>query len=193
MAKSHTPSGSDGSRPPENHRASEGNGKVKQSNRRVVSATAAKRRPTKKRDESPATSESPKPTPKTKLGTESLNRFRELLITKRRELVGDVDSLENEALGKNRSSVAGDLSMMPIHMADIGTDNYEQEFAIGLIEGERETLKEIDAALRRIKDGTYGVCMATHKQIKVARLKAKPWARFCIDHKRSEEQTRGRR
>lgn len=130
--------------------------------------------------------------PRTKLGAETLDRFREMLILKRRELVGDVDSLESEALGKNRSSAGGDLSMMPIHMADIGSDNYEQEFTIGLIENERETLKEIDAALQRIKDGTYGVCMATHKPITLARLKAKPWARFCIDHKRSEEQARRR-
>jgi len=133
-----------------------------------------------------------KPMPKTKLSAAELEQFKEMLLEKRRQLAGDVDSMANEALGKNRSTAAGDLSMMPIHMADIGTDNYEQEFTIGLMEGEQETLKEIDAALLRIKNGTYGVCEATHKQILKQRLRAKPWARFCIKHKRSEEQGKRR-
>ncbi len=192
MARRQNASDSNGSRPAASRRASQDNGEAKRSKRRAAAPTTVKRSRTKASDGNGATVESPKPMPKTKLGESTLQKFRELLIVKRRELVGDVDSLENEALGKNRSAAAGDLSMMPIHMADIGTDNYEQEFTIGLIENERETLKEIDAALGRIKDGTYGVCMATHKQIKVARLKVKPWARFCIDHKRSEEQSRRR-
>jgi DnaK suppressor protein len=192
LAKRHTSSGSKGPRPAPKRRTSKDNGEVKQSKRRAVSAPTAKQKPTKGGNHRPAVAETPEPMPKTRLGPESLENFREMLMAKRRELVGDVDSLQNEALGNNRSSAAGDLSMMPIHMADIGTDNYEQEFTIGLIENERETLKEIDAALGRIKDGTYGVCLATRKQITIARLKAKPWARYCIDHKRSEEQARRR-
>lgn len=134
----------------------------------------------------------PKPIPKTKLSAAELEQFKNLLLEKRREIVGDVDSMTNEALGKNRSTAAGDLSMMPIHMADIGTDNYEQEFTIGLMESERETIKEIDAALLRIKNGTYGICEATHKPILKQRLRAKPWARFCIKHKLAEEETKRR-
>ncbi len=130
--------------------------------------------------------------PKTKLTPEELEFFKTLLILRRRELVGDVDSMENEALRKNRTAAAGDLSMMPIHMADIGTDNYEQEFTIGLIENERDILKEVDAALQRIVDGTYGICEATHKPISKARLRIKPWARYCIAYERSQEQS-GRR
>lgn len=133
-----------------------------------------------------------KPIPKTKLSEAELDHFKDLLWEKRQQLEGDVDSLANEALGQNRSTAAGDLSMMPIHMADIGTDNYEQEFSIGLMEGERETIKEIDAALMRIKNGTYGVCEATHKQILKQRLNAKPWARYCIKHKLAEEQAKRR-
>lgn len=134
----------------------------------------------------------PNPIPKTKLSEAELQRFKDLLWEKRKQLAGDVDSLANEALGQNRTTAAGDLSMMPIHMADIGTDNYEQEFSIGLMEGDRETIKEIDAALLRIKNGTYGVCEATHKQILKQRLNAKPWARYCIKHKLAEEQAKRR-
>ena len=77
---------------------------------------------------------------------------------------------------------------MPIHMADIGTDNYEQEFALGLMDEEKKLLEEIDAALSRIEDGSYGICEATGKAISKARLKAKPWARYCVEHARKLEQ-----
>ncbi len=135
----------------------------------------------------------PSSLPKTQLTPAELEAFKGRLLEKRRQILGDVDSMESEALGKNRSSAAGDLSMMPIHMADIGTDNYEQEFAIGLIESERETLKEIDAALRRIADSTYGICLKTHKPISKARLRAKPWAQYCIEYKRAQEHSERRK
>jgi DnaK suppressor protein len=135
----------------------------------------------------------PKQAPKSTLKSAELEYFRGLLIEKRRELLGDVDNMEREALRKNRFDASGDLSMMPIHMADIGTDNYEQEFTIGLIAGERETMKEIDEALARIADGTYGMCLGTHEPIPKARLRAKPWARYCIEYKRAQEEQSRRR
>ncbi len=137
--------------------------------------------------------EAPKPLPKTTLKPSEIEYFKTRLLEKRRELIGAVDNMENEALRKNRSDASGDLSMMPIHMADIGTDNYEQEFTIGLIAGERETLKEIDAALQRIVEGTYGMCLGTHEAISKARLKAKPWAQYCIEYKRAQEEQSRRR
>ncbi len=135
----------------------------------------------------------PKPIPPSRLTPAELDAFRELLLSIRRQLVGNMDSMEGEALRKNRTDASGDLSLMPIHMADIGTDNYEQEFTIGLVQNERETIKEIDAALQRIADGTYGVCLGTHKPIPKARLRAKPWARYCIEYRRAEEQKQRRR
>jgi RNA polymerase-binding protein DksA len=131
----------------------------------------------------------PLPVPKSKLKPEELDAFKRLLLEKRVELLEDVGNMEAEALKKNRSDAAGDLSMMPIHMADIGTDAYEQEFTIGLIENEQEIVKEIDAALERMTNGAYGICEATGKRIKKARLKAKPWARYCVAYKRSREET----
>jgi RNA polymerase-binding transcription factor DksA len=130
--------------------------------------------------------------PKSPLTLEDLDRFRQLLVAKRRELLGDVTHMEDEALRRTRSDAAGDLSMMPIHMADIGTDNYEQEFTIGLIAGERDVLKEIDSALQRITEGTYGICLATHKPISRARLNIKPWASYCVEYERANEEN-GRR
>ncbi|MBN1817743.1 MAG: TraR/DksA C4-type zinc finger protein [Sedimentisphaerales bacterium] len=117
-----------------------------------------------------------------------IEHFRQLLLEKRMELIGDVNSIESEALKTSRLDAAGDLSSMPIHMADIGTDNFEQEFALGLMSSERKILQEIHAALHRIDNGTYGVCEGTGQQIGKLRLEAIPWARYCLDYARMVEQ-----
>ncbi|MCP4456282.1 MAG: TraR/DksA family transcriptional regulator [Planctomycetes bacterium] len=125
--------------------------------------------------------------PKKGLSAQDLAYFQELLLGKRRELLRNVTDIENGALRKNRLDASGDLSMMPVHMADLGTDNYEQEFALDLMDSERKVLLEIDQALARIKDKTYGICLGTEMQISMARLKAQPWTRFCIEHARKLE------
>lgn len=123
-----------------------------------------------------------------KLSEAKLTHFRKLLLSKRREIVGSVNEMQDEALKKSRLDATGDLSSMPIHMADIGTDNYEQEFAIGLMKGERKLLAEIDAAFERIEKGTYGLCEGTGKAIPLKRLEAQPWARYCVEYARKVEQ-----
>jgi len=122
------------------------------------------------------------------LTAEEIQHFRELLLQKRAELVGDVSSIESEALKKSRLDAAGDLSSMPIHMADLGTDNFEQEFALGLMDSERKILAEIGDALKRIDGGVYGICEGTGKPIAKARLGANPWARYCIKYATMVEQ-----
>lgn len=157
--------------------------------RRTSAPGAASRRTPVSKVLSPMSADTP--VPRSSLSSAELDRYRRMLLAKRDQLLGAVTHMENEALGKSRSESAGDLSQMPIHMADIGTDNYEQEFTLGLIANERETLKEIDEALARIDAGTYGVCLGTHKPISKARLDARPWARYCIEYHRQQEQ-RGR-
>jgi DnaK suppressor protein len=125
---------------------------------------------------------------KSTLTPKDLAHFQHLLLAKRAELVGDVNSMEDEALQKSKLSSSGDLSTMPIHMADIGTANYEQEFSLGLLDGERKILREINEALQRIEDGTYGICEGTGKEIARARLEANPWARYCVEYARMIEQ-----
>ncbi len=127
------------------------------------------------------------------LSSREIEEFRGMLLAKRNELVGDVSHLHAEAMRQNRQDAAGDLSSMPIHMADIGTDNYEQEFTLGLIESERAILREIDEALRRIDDGTYGLCVATGEPIGKKRLKANPWAKYSYEYKLAQEKGMMRR
>ncbi len=120
--------------------------------------------------------------PTVKLSKTELESFRTLLLEKRREILGDVGSMESEAF-RNQDN----HSSSPMHMADVGTDNFEQEFTLGLIESERELLKEIQEAIARIENGTFGVCVATGKAIGKARLEAKPWAKYCIEYARMLE------
>lgn len=88
--------------------------------------------------------------------------------------------MADSALRKTRSESSGDLSSMPIHMADIGSDNYEQEFTLSLMENEDETLMHIDAALDRIEDGSYGQCQECTGVIPKPRLNALPYTPFCV-------------
>ena len=122
-------------------------------------------------------------TVKTKLSSKELEHYSQLLLTRRAEILGLVRGMEQEAL----RGEGGNLSHMPIHMADIGSDTAEQDFALNLAEKERETLAEIDAALQRVDSGTYGVCQATGKPIPKARLDAKPWAKYTIEAARMFE------
>ncbi len=117
------------------------------------------------------------------LSKSDLQYFRNLLLEKRREILGDVGSMESEAF-KGGSN----LSNMPIHMADVGTDNFEQEFTLGLIESERQILREIQDALARIDDGSFGICQGTGKPIPRVRLEAVPWAKYTIEFSRMLEQ-----
>ena len=126
---------------------------------------------------------------KTYLNAKQLREFKTTLLNKRDELTGDVERLTAEAL-KGNGQDRGDQSTMPIHMADLGSDTWEQDFTIGLIANEQNIVREIDDALERIADKTYGMCLATDKEISLARLYAKPWAKYCIEYERAREEGR---
>ena len=106
--------------------------------------------------------------------------YKERLLALRARLRGDVSQMADAALKKNRMESSGDLSSMPIHMADIGSDAYEQEFTLSLMETEEGTLGAIEAALERIEDGTYGVCEECEVKIPKMRLNAIPYSALCV-------------
>jgi RNA polymerase-binding transcription factor DksA len=106
--------------------------------------------------------------------------YKQLLTGLRGRLRGDVNAMADAALNKTRSEASGDLSSMPIHMADVGTDNFEQEFTLSLMENEEETLAQIDAALERIEDGVYGLCVECETRIPKTRLNAIPYTPHCV-------------
>lgn len=121
---------------------------------------------------------------KSPFSKKELEEFRDMLLTKRRQIEGDVNAMESEALGGS----SGSLSHMPQHMADQGTDTFDQSLALDLAASQRGLLREIDAALARIEAGTFGICEEMGKPISVERLRHTPWARFCIEAARQHER-----
>ena len=109
-----------------------------------------------------------------------LRSFKDRLLDLRARLRGDVTALADAALNKTRSEANGDLSSMPIHMADIGSDAYEQEFTLSLMESDDDKLLLIEGALERIEDGTYGKCCECGARIPKTRLNAIPYTPLCI-------------
>jgi hypothetical protein len=101
----------------------------------------------------------------TRAGSAALSRaevaeFKETLLLKRRQLLGDIGAMEDEGVGD----------------------------APELLDSEWDLLREIDRALARIENGTYGICEATGTRITKARLRACPWARYCIEYARRNER-----
>jgi len=115
-------------------------------------------------------------------------QFREALLARRETLVGSLNHLEDEALKKTKSDAA---TMDISNFADLGSDNYEQELDLDLMENEKATVREIDEALKRLDEGTFGVCGICGKLIPKNRLKAKPYARLCVKCKEKQEQSEG--
>ena len=123
---------------------------------------------------------------KSPLTKAQIREFGELLLAKRRDLVGDMAGIQDDAINSSRHDNGG--GNMPTHPADIGSDNYEQEFSLGLLESERVLLEEIDQALQRVEEGTYGVCLGTGEPIGLPRLRARPWAKYSIEYQRMIEK-----
>src|SRR5690606_12372251 len=110
-----------------------------------------------------------------------------LLTTLRSRLRGDLDQMTEESLNRNQSESSGNLSNIPIHLADVGTDLFDQEFTLGLIENEQMTLDQVQEALGRIESGTFGICGRCEGPIAKVRLQAIPYTGYCIDCARELE------
>jgi DnaK suppressor protein len=113
---------------------------------------------------------------KTTLGKKEVEHYRSLLLKKRAEILADVLNMETEAL----QGGSGSLSNMPSHLAEQGTEAFDQALSLDLAAAERKIVKEINDALRRIDAGTYGMCELTGKVIGPDRLEELPWARHTI-------------
>jgi DnaK suppressor protein len=122
--------------------------------------------------------------------TDEVETFRQVLVGLRARMRGDLDQMTDEALNRAGRDGSGNLSNLPLHMADLGSENYDQEFTLGLIENEQGTLEQINAALVRIDGGKFGACDECGEPIAKPRLQALPYTPYCIDCARKME-TRG--
>lgn len=114
-----------------------------------------------------------------KMDARKLDFFKKLLLEMRATITGDIRSMSNENEGDQ--SDKGDLSGHAMHMADVATDMYDREFNLSLASTEREIVQRIDEALDRIAKGTYGFCLKSGKKIGEQRLKALPYAEYCLE------------
>ena len=121
------------------------------------------------------------------LKSEELQSFRQTLLGLQARLRGDLDQMTDEALRRTQAESSGNLSNVPLHMADVGTENYDQEFTLGLIENEQGTLEQVHEALDRIHAGTFGRCQECGDPIAKPRLQALPYTRHCIQCARELE------
>jgi len=120
---------------------------------------------------------------KTPFTTKQLEKYRQILLAKRAELVGDVQHLEDEAL---RSS-SGETRTIS-NAAEFGTDSFDQSMNLDLAAADRRLIEQIDEALERIEDRTYGLCVVTNEPISKDRLEELPWAKYSIEAARQMDQ-----
>ena len=125
------------------------------------------------------------------LSKEQIKMLRQLLIAERAKLAGEIKSIARDASTSPRDA-SGDLSAYTVHMADMAADTYDRELSMNLVSSEQEILYQMDDALKRLDDGSYGICQQCNKPITLSRLKAVPYASMCIECQRSKEKKQKR-
>lgn len=116
-----------------------------------------------------------------------LKMFKEILTNMKEKFLGQISSVEKENLRTSQKDASGDLSGYSIHMADMATDSYDREFSLSRASGEQKIVYLIDEALKRIEDGSFGLCLFCGNLIAKNRLKAVPHAKFCVTCQGQEE------
>lgn len=113
------------------------------------------------------------------MSTIDTNRFREALLRERARVSAAIDNLRNENPGTLEDETGDEPQDQ--HLGDTATVTYDREMDYTLADNEEQLLSQIDAALSRIEDGTYGICVNCGRPIGEERLEARPWADLCID------------
>ena len=116
-----------------------------------------------------------------------LSLHRERLLALRARLQGDMTQMEDNALNKDHNKTTS----MPNHMAELGSGNFDQELTLSLLGSENEALDQIEAAIERIEDGSYGQCEECGVKIPESRLEAIPYAALCVQCASQREEGHG--
>lgn len=125
---------------------------------------------------------------KNKLNKKTLEQYKKLLLKRKEEINSEIEHISSDTLKKSQKEASGDISGYTYHMADVATDNYDREFSLSLAGNERSILLEIDSALQKIKEGSFGFCEECNKAISQTRLKAVPYAKLCIKCQEAREK-----
>ncbi|HOW87272.1 MAG TPA: TraR/DksA C4-type zinc finger protein [Candidatus Omnitrophota bacterium] len=145
----------------------------------------------KKKAKKPAKKSSSRPVknPKAKkLPKSELEIYKKLLLHLRGKIAGDLQKIEGDTLSSEQPVNTAELS----DVADLATDNYDRELNIGLASNEQQLLNDIDMALKKIEDGTYGICEIYGTPIPKKRLLAMPYTRLSVRAQEEEEKNKRR-
>ncbi|OGX45330.1 MAG: hypothetical protein A3G38_01955 [Omnitrophica WOR_2 bacterium RIFCSPLOWO2_12_FULL_51_8] len=125
---------------------------------------------------------------KKKYNKKELVFFRKLISKRREEIVDDIKHISDDTLKKSQKEASGDISGYTYHMADVATDTYDREFSLGLASSEGQFLYELDDAMKKTEDGTFGICESCKSLISKVRLKVVPHARLCVRCQQKKEK-----
>ena len=125
---------------------------------------------------------------KKRFAKKDLDLYKEKLFNLKDDILNQIRDISKDTLMKSQKDMSGDISGYGIHMADVATDNYERDFNLSLVSSERNSVMDIDAALKRIEDKSYGVCEMCKKDIAKNRLDALPYAKYCRKCKEKAEK-----
>ena len=170
----------------------------KKAAKKAVKKAAAKKpapRPAAKKLPLPKPASAPKPPvrrarPMRAFSKEELSFFRAHLQKQLDLVQGNLNALASDNLKRSPIEATGDISAHSTHMADQGTDNFDRELALNLASGRQESLYDIEDALRRIDDGSYGACESCGGAIERPRLRALPFAKKCLSCQNAAERGR---
>jgi len=115
------------------------------------------------------------------------NHYRDLLLEERKRVAAAIENLHEDHQG-SMSDESGEDAVFDNHLADTATETYDRELDYTLEENSEHVLGDIDVALKRVEDGTYGMCSNCGRQIAEERLEARPWATLCIECQRDRER-----
>jgi RNA polymerase-binding protein DksA len=123
-----------------------------------------------------------------KFNKKELTEFKKIVLKRKEEILEGIQHISEDTLKKSQKEASGDISGYTYHMADVATDTYDREFSLGLASNERKLLYELDDALKKIEDGTFGICEECKSLIARTRLKAVPYARLCVKCQEKKEK-----
>ncbi len=123
-----------------------------------------------------------------KFTKKELEYFRQLILKIKDKVLEEIKHISEDTLKKSQKDAAGDISGYTYHMADVASDTYDREFSLGLASNEREALYELDDAIKKIDEGTFGICEECKSLITKTRLKAVPYARLCLKCQEKKEK-----
>jgi RNA polymerase-binding protein DksA len=125
---------------------------------------------------------------KNKFNKKELSEYKKIILKIKEKVVGDIKHISEDTLKKSQKDASGDISGYTYHMADVATDTYDREFSLGLASNEQKALYELDDALKRIEEGTFGICEECKSIMTKTRLKAVPYARLCVKCQEKRER-----